>query len=520
MSTLIYANCMAGTYHIDDGLPCQDSYAIKEKDDLVIASVADGLGSELYSEIGSSIAADYVVNYCSDKITSDMNFENAKKIMYNSYVEAYKAILAKAKTDGNSQDEYDTTLCLAVYNYKTKKLMFGQSGDSGIVALLTNGKYLKVTEQQRDEDKRVYPLCFGPEKWEFGQVDDVSAIALMTDGIFEQFCPNLLKRSEININVPLAAKFLDRFDYPLDKVDDLQKASDEYLKNYPRYLLDDDKTIVAIINKDAVPCRQDDDYYKAPDWEELLEEREKMLHPDLDPMPQVNEVVSTDLKDHEEALSDKIEPIDKSVETATNSLLTKQQPIMNHNNYCDSDTSIKKIELFSTSEYSFFAAMAILMFSVLAWLSKDFIQSHLTFGLISVLIICFISNASILLPSASLLVVVESAVIMNPLAVALFGAIGCAAGELVGYYFGKFGITYLPLKGKYIQTIREKLVRHDMIIVFVFAFLPLPIFDVVGVISGAVGMDKIKFYISCLAGKLLKMLIYVSASKEILALLN
>lgn len=342
MSTLIYANCMAGPYHIDDGLPCQDSYAIKEKDDLVFSAVADGLGSELYSEIGSAIAANYVVNYCSEKITSDMTFEDAKKIMNNSYVEAYKAILAKATTDGNSQDEYDTTLCLAVYNCKTKKLMFGQSGDSGIVALLTNGKYLKVTEQQRDEDKSVYPLCFGPEKWEFGEIDDISAIAVMTDGVFEQFCPNLLKRSEININVPLAARFLDRFNYPLDKVDELQKASAEYLKNYPRYLLDDDKTIVAIINKDAVPSRQDNDYYKAPNWEELLEEREKMLHPDLDSTLQVNEVISTEDQEHEDPLSDKIEPVAGSVETTSNELPTKQQPTMKQNNYCVSDTNVKK----------------------------------------------------------------------------------------------------------------------------------------------------------------------------------
>lgn len=164
--------------------------------------------------------------------------------------------------------------------------------------------------------------------------------------------------------------------------------------------------------------------------------------------------------------------------------------------------------------------MAILLFSVLAWLSKDFIQSHLTFGLISVLITCFISNASILLPSVSLLVVVESAVIMNPLAVALFGAIGCSAGELVGYYFGKYGISSLPSKEKHIQAIKEKLAQHEMIVIFLFAFLPLPIFDIVGVIAGAVRMDKIKFYISCLAGKLLKMLIYVSVAKEIIAALH
>ena len=47
-----YKANMAGPYHIEAGLPCQDSFAIKKGNgSYIIAAVADGLGSELYSDI-------------------------------------------------------------------------------------------------------------------------------------------------------------------------------------------------------------------------------------------------------------------------------------------------------------------------------------------------------------------------------------------------------------------------------------------------------------------------------------
>lgn len=126
--------------------------------------------------------------------------------MNNAFVYAYKAVLQAAADAGNSEDEYDTTLCLAIM--KEDHVFYGQSGDSGMVALLEDGHYMKVTEQQRDEDGNVFPLCWGPDKWVFGEVtDSVSAIMLMTDGIFEEICPPDLRNRDINVNIPLAQKF-------------------------------------------------------------------------------------------------------------------------------------------------------------------------------------------------------------------------------------------------------------------------------------------------------------------------
>ncbi len=280
---VIYKSNMAGPYHVENGLPCQDSFAIFRNDAFSVLAVADGLGSELYSDVGASVAAQTAVEYCSERVTEGMEFADIKKLMNNALVSAYKAVLTKAAEDGNDSDEYDSTLCLAVYD--GEHLCFAQSGDSGLVALLENGEYYRVTTQQRDEEGRVFPLCWGPEKWEFGYVDSpVSAFMLMTDGVFEQICPKLMRKRDVEINIPLARRFLDRFDCTEEDVPELEKAVHEYLEHYPRHLLDDDKTVVVLINPERKPAVKDEAYYAIPNWKAMREEAERKLvtHNDVD----------------------------------------------------------------------------------------------------------------------------------------------------------------------------------------------------------------------------------------------
>lgn len=271
---VIYKCNMAGPYHVETGLPCQDAYAVFQNDTFSVLAVADGLGSELYSDVGADVAAHTAVEYCSEHLVEGVDPAEIRRVMSNALVSAYKAVLTKADADGNDPDEYDTTVCLAVYD--GERLYYAQSGDSGLVALLENGEYYRVTTQQRDEEGRVFPLCWGPEKWEFGSVaSPVSAFMLMTDGVFEQICPKLMRKRDIEINIPLARRFLDRFDCTEEDVPELEKAVHEYLENYPRRLLDDDKTVVVLVNPDRRPEQKDAAYYAIPDWKAMRDEAEK-----------------------------------------------------------------------------------------------------------------------------------------------------------------------------------------------------------------------------------------------------
>lgn len=277
---LSYKASMAGPYHIDEGLCCQDAFAIEHGSGRFIhAAVADGLGSELYSDIGSAVAAETAVHYCAQHIEEDMPFEEIRQIMKRAMVQACKAVFARAEQDGHDPDQYDTTLCMCAYDGQS--LYYAQSGDSGLVVLQQDGHYRRVTTQQRDADGCVFPLCWGPEKWEFGLVEaPVSAVMLMTDGVFEQLCPPIMCKKEPDVNIPLARKFLDRFDCDPDALPELEGAACAYLENYPRDYLDDDKTIVVLINTDRPAAVLAEDYYAAPDWAALRAEAERALWPD------------------------------------------------------------------------------------------------------------------------------------------------------------------------------------------------------------------------------------------------
>lgn len=262
---------MAGPYHIDNNIPCQDSYSIEQNGNVICVAVADGLGSEVHSDIGSAVASETATRYCMEHYCSGMAVDKVKSIMNNAFVYAYKAVLQAASDAGDSEDEYDTTLCLVIFD--DSHVYYGQSGDSGITALLQNGHYMKVTEQQRDEDGCVYPLCWGPEKWVFGEISEpVSAVMLMTDGVFEEICPPVLKDREININIPLAKKFMDHVEADEETIGLIEEAAYKYLKNYPRRLLDDDKTVVVVYNPSAPADQLEESYYAVPDWTQIYKD--------------------------------------------------------------------------------------------------------------------------------------------------------------------------------------------------------------------------------------------------------
>jgi len=156
--------------------------------------------------------------------------------------------------------------------------------------------------------------------------------------------------------------------------------------------------------------------------------------------------------------------------------------------------------------------IVIVIISVAIFIERDKIQNLGKASYLGVLLLCFLANATVLLPAPSLLVVASCSLILNPLLVAFFAAIGATLGEAVGYCFGK------AAKGlsSSFQTILEKISRiihNESLLIFVFAVLPLPIFDMIGVYSGGTKVSLYKFLGICFLGKLLKMLLFTQTFK-------
>lgn len=210
---------------------------------------------------------------------------------------AQNTIEKEVKDKGHSIEQYDTTLTLAIMHHDT--LYYGHSGDSGIIALTSEGLYEQITEQQRDEYGRVFPLFF-KEKWIFRHYDQkVCSVLLATDGMLETFFPIYIKNEPVNIHVTLARFFMDNRALRIDELgeDVVEARMVDYILGIPGEQVNDDKTLVVLMNLSVKSKEQPDEYYEEPDWAELKkkydEEWKKLAYPHLFKKQNVEPVVES-----------------------------------------------------------------------------------------------------------------------------------------------------------------------------------------------------------------------------------
>ena len=266
-----YGITQQGTYHVKKSIVCQDAHRIvKCGDSCAIAAVADGLGSEEHSDIASKLAVEVSVNYCAEKIGGGLTDDQFLEVIRDSFALAQQEIEKTALDNGHELDQYDTTLSLAFLQGDT--LYYGHSGDSGIVALTAEGLYQAVTEQQRDEMGRVFPLYFGEKKWVFAKYPKpVASVFLATDGMLETLFPIYLRSEPVNLYVALARYFMDA------RVLGIAESGEEsvreriaaFMDGIPDAQVNDDKTVVVLVNPEVKVKAQAPEYYAVPDWEQL-----------------------------------------------------------------------------------------------------------------------------------------------------------------------------------------------------------------------------------------------------------
>ena len=153
------------------------------------------------------------------------------------------------------------------------------------------------------------------------------------------------------------------------------------------------------------------------------------------------------------------------------------------------------------------ALIIFILVSWLAWKLKDVLKERMPLTLIGLLLTCFVMNSAVLLPSSSLLVVLEYSYVLNPISVIMVGAIGASLGELTGYMVGAEG-TSLVRRFKKVSNL-TKFKEHSFLWVMLFAFIPFPVCDVAGIMAGSIRMNPFKFLLASFIGKAVKMSFYV-----------
>ncbi|MDO4805703.1 MAG: protein phosphatase 2C domain-containing protein [Coriobacteriales bacterium] len=286
-----------GESHIKHDLPCQDhsdSFAVPATGEpkYVAAIVADGVGSEEYSDKGSKSAVDVVSKCLKGRLASTESHDHMLDVIEDAFEEALDAALDMADDMQEPFTKFATTLTVAVFDGRT--LWYGHAGDDGIVAMRRDGTYGMVTERHEgDLANSVVP--FGSRRWQFGEEADVASCVLMTDGILDYCVKDQLEGNRVKLPFlkPLLYAVLETVDevqtaradwdeFLMASRDEGQADGDTVVRTVFRDLVRDDLSIALLSNPEAVAnlpaysfdldaWNADSDYYEAAREEGLAE---------------------------------------------------------------------------------------------------------------------------------------------------------------------------------------------------------------------------------------------------------
>jgi membrane protein YqaA with SNARE-associated domain len=126
------------------------------------------------------------------------------------------------------------------------------------------------------------------------------------------------------------------------------------------------------------------------------------------------------------------------------------------------------------------------------------------YGYLGLFIISILGNATLIIPAPVFVMACAAGLIYGPIGVGIVAGIGSAIGELTGYMAGAGGKALIP-KGRLYERLHHFMQRHGMLTIFLLAAIPNPIFDVGGIIAGALQMKGWKFLLATALGKAIRL---------------
>lgn len=132
------------------------------------------------------------------------------------------------------------------------------------------------------------------------------------------------------------------------------------------------------------------------------------------------------------------------------------------------------------------------------------------FGYPGVFLVSLLANATVVFPAPGLAFTFAMGSVLNPWLVGLVAGAGETCGEFVGYLAGQAGRRIIENERSYARL--ERITRrYGTLAIFLLAAIPAGLFDVVGVIAGAMRMPWWRFFAAAWAGKTVKTLAFALA---------
>ena len=143
------------------------------------------------------------------------------------------------------------------------------------------------------------------------------------------------------------------------------------------------------------------------------------------------------------------------------------------------------------------------------FLYRDQVSQLGDYGYLGAFLVSLISSATVILPVPGLVVLFALGASLNPVLVGLVGAAGGIIGEVTGFMVGYGGREMVQSGGRMYAGVEKWMKRWGAWAIFAFAAVPLPVFDVAGVVAGALGYPLWKFLLVGWVGKSIKYVILV-----------
>ena len=283
-----YGVSLTGRSHREQSLPCQDAHvAVQLTDTLWLAAVADGVGSAACSEKGSAKTVTALAEFCSEAIQT---YSDWTELLKDGFNKALDAVVAMAQEEKTELRKYDTTLTAVLYD--GMQVVYGQSGDGGMIGMDCDGHYELLTQVQKGEAyNEVFPLRCGQSKWTFAQINkEYAGLLLLTDGVLDVAVPPLLFGQPETLYVNFIRRFLS--DETLRSApEDSEKLSEgckAFLESTFCSAITDDMTVLSIWNNKANCRLPSAEYFMEPDWAMLRQMRYNRLYPQSRPNEEKN----------------------------------------------------------------------------------------------------------------------------------------------------------------------------------------------------------------------------------------
>jgi uncharacterized membrane protein YdjX (TVP38/TMEM64 family) len=151
--------------------------------------------------------------------------------------------------------------------------------------------------------------------------------------------------------------------------------------------------------------------------------------------------------------------------------------------------------------------VGIIALTVLLLVYQEQIRQLGAYGYPGIFLLALLSNATIIVPVPGVLLTSAMGMVFNPFWVGIIAGTGAALGELSGYAAGYSGQAVIENARGY-ETLTRWLQKYGAITIVALAFIPNPLFDMAGLVSGALKMPVRKFLFFCWIGKMLKMLVF------------